>query len=292
MGVRDKPGEDFAKILVVDDDESILFTSRLVIEGEGHQVITALEGITALQIVHKEMPDLILLDLEMPGMDGYEVCKRLKADPATANIPVVFLSAQDMTEGKVRAFAVGGVDYLVKPYSRLELLVRLQTHLALQRTQNKLVAEVEKRTAELQEKNRQLQETNLVLKRLLHEVEEEKQAVGKTVQANIERLLLPSLLSIAEAPIEQRYRLRDDMLKSLKNIALPLTGKQIEVHSLLSPAELRLLSLIRQGQSSKEIAQILNISPQTVATHRRNIRKKLNISGKKVNLASFIAQSE
>ena len=81
-------------------------------------------------------------------------------------------------------------------------------------------------------------------------------------------------------------------MNNLQNISLPLTGKRIEAYSLLTPTELRLLSLIRQGQSSKEIAEALNISPQTVATHRKNIRKKLNISGKKVNLASFVSQSE
>ncbi|MCW5212261.1 response regulator [Desulfobulbus sp. TB] len=292
MGERDKRKTDSTTILIVDDDESILFTLRIILQNEGHQVITASEGVAALHSARTKVPDLIILDWEMPGMNGCEICRQLKSDPATAAIPVIFFTSHNAPTEKVTAFEAGAVDYLVKPYSRLELLVRLRTHLALQQRQNSLTAEVKKRTVELEEKNRELQETNLVLKRLLHEFEEEKQAVGRIVQANIEQLILPSLTRITEVSSQQRRQLRDTLVSNLKNISLPVTGKGVEVYSLLTPTELRLLSCIRQGQTSKEIAESLHISLQTVATHRKNIRKKLNISGKKINLAAFIAQAE
>ncbi len=296
MGERDwqknREKTDATTILIVDDDESILFTLRIILENEGHQVITASEGIAALHIACTKVPDLIILDWEMPGMHGCEVCRQLKSDPATTAIPVIFFTSHNAPTEKVTAFEAGAVDYLVKPYSRLELLVRLRTHLALQQRQNSLTAEIQKRTVELEEKNRELQETNLVLKRLLHEFEEEKQAASRIVQANIEQLILPSLTRITEVSSQQRRQLRDTLVSNLKKISLPVAGKGVEIYSLLTPTELRLLSCIRQGQTSKEIAESMHISLQTVATHRKNIRKKLNISGKKINLAAFIAQAE
>lgn len=292
MGERDREKTDSTTILIIDDDESILFTLRAILIGEGYQVITVSEDVAALYNARSKKPDLIILDWEMPRINGCEICRQLKSDPATADIPIIFFTSHDALEGKVEAFKAGAVDYLVKPYSRVELLVRLRTHLALQQTQNRLTAEVKKRTVELEEKNRELQETNLVLKRLLHEFEEEKQAASRVVQANIEQLILPSLTNITEVSSQQRRQLRDTLVSNLKKISLPVAGKGVEIYSLLTPTELRLLSCIRQGQTSKEIAESMHISLQTVATHRKNIRKKLNISGKKINLAAFIAQAE
>ena len=291
-GERDREKTDATTILIVDDDESILFTLRAILLGEGYQVITVSEDIAALYSARSKKPDLIILDWEMPKINGCEICRQLKSDPVTADIPIIFFSSHDVLEGKVEAFKAGAVDYLVKPYSRVELLVRLRTHLAVQQTQKRLTAEVKKRTTQLEEKNRELQETNLVLKRLLHEVEEEKQKVGRIVQANIEQLILPSLTKITEVSSQQRQQLRDALLSNLQDIARPVAGKHLEAYSLLTPTELRLLSCIRQGQTSKEIAESMHISLQTVATHRKNIRKKLNISGKKINLATFIAQAK
>jgi DNA-binding NarL/FixJ family response regulator len=243
-------------------------------------------------MVQEKLPDIIILDLVMPEMDGYEVCRRLKADPRSANIPIIFLSGLLSAKNKLKAFEAGGVDYLIKPCSAVELLARLHTHLALQRTQNSLAAKVHKQTVELEEKNKDLQETNIVLKRLLREIEEEKMEVSRIIQTNIERLILPDLARMAEAPEQERYQLRDTIQTNLRDLSSSVTGKDVDAYLLLTPTELRVLNFIRQGRSSKEIAQSLNISPQTVATHRKKIRKKLNISGKKINLNSFVTRSE
>jgi DNA-binding response OmpR family regulator/DNA-binding CsgD family transcriptional regulator len=281
-----------AEVLIIDDDEALLLTTKFVIEAEGHKARTADNGIDGLRMVQEHIPDIIILDLVLPELNGHEVCKQLKALPASQNIPIIFLSSHNSVEEKVKAFEAGGVDYLVKPYSKIELLVRLHTHLALQNIQNSLTSEVKTRTEELEEKNRELQETNVVLKRLLHEIEEEKLEIARIVQTNIERLILPDLDRLAEAPAKQRHQLRDTIQTNLKDISCPVTGENTTTYTLLTPSELRILNLIRQGRSTKEIAETLNISPQTVATHRKNIRKKLKISGKKINLTSFISTSE
>ncbi|CAK8724590.1 Regulatory protein, luxR family [Candidatus Electrothrix laxa] len=291
-----KPGKikiDPATILIVDDDKSVLFASRAIIEEEGHDVITAPDGIAALTATKRDAPDIIILDMDMPEINGCEVCQQLKGEPATANIPIIFLSSHNMAEEKVKAFEAGGVDYLVKPYSKQELIVRLRTHLTLQRTQNILTAEIKKNTLELREKNCELQETNLVLKRLIHEIKEEKLEINRIIQTNIKRLILPDLAQMAEASaLQQRYQLRDAIQTNLIALSGPITGEHIDAYSLLTPTELRVLNFIGQGRSSKEIAGVLNVSPQTVATHRKKIRKKLNITGKKINLTSFITRSE
>ena len=138
-----------AEVLIIDDDRSLLFTAKSVIEGEGHHVRTASNGRDGLSMVEKKRPDIIILDLMMPELDGYEVCRRLKNVPASENIPVLFLSSHGRPEEKVKAFEVGGVDYLVKPYSTLELLIRLRTHLVFQHIQKTLNIQIEKRTEEL-----------------------------------------------------------------------------------------------------------------------------------------------
>ena len=280
-----------ADVLIIDDDESLLFTAKSVIKAEGHRVRTALNGRDGLRMVEKKVPDIIILDLMMPGLDGYEVCRRLKTVPSSENIPVIFLSSHSRPEEKVKAFEVGGIDYLVKPYSRLELLIRLHTHLVLQHIQNALSSEVDKRTEELKEKNKELQETNLVLKRLVHEIEEEKAEINHIMQNNIERLILPDLSRMVEASVKKRCQLRDTIRTNLLELSAPVVGEHTEAYTLLTPTELRVLNLIRQGRSSKEIAEALNISPQTVATHRKKIRRKLHICGKKINLNSFVARS-
>ena len=97
-------------------------------------------GEVALDLARRHNPSLILLDVMMPGIDGFEVCRRLKADPETAHIAVVFLTALDRTEDKVRGFSVGAVDYVAKPFQPEEVIARVTTHLTVQRLQRNLAA--------------------------------------------------------------------------------------------------------------------------------------------------------
>lgn len=133
-------------ILIVDDVETDVDTLVETL-GDDYEIAVALDGPTALQSLAPNPPDLILLDILMPGMDGYEVCRRLKAAPATAAIPVIFLTALTEVREKVTGFALGAVDYITKPFDIQEVKARVTTHLALKAAmeqlarQNTLLAE-------------------------------------------------------------------------------------------------------------------------------------------------------
>jgi len=156
MGLSDLPIQ--GEILVVDDTPALLALLSELLTGAGYTVRQAPNGELALWTVRKRPPDVILLDVRMPGMDGLEVCRRLKEDPATATIPVIFLSALNEAINKVQGFALGAVDYITKPWQSEEVLARVRTHIALARVHKALEEEratleerVRQRTAELED---------------------------------------------------------------------------------------------------------------------------------------------
>ena len=140
---------DKGRILVVDDTAASLKLLTDLLKTEGYEVRSAISGELALNAVASSQTDLILLDIRMPIMDGYEVCRRLKAQPATRDIPVIFVSAASETDEKVFGFKVGALDYVTKPYQRDELLARVHTHLELNRLRNHLEVLVAERTNQL-----------------------------------------------------------------------------------------------------------------------------------------------
>ena len=135
-----------ADILAVDDVPENLKLLLNLLTPAGYKVRPASNGAEALDAVAMKKPDLILLDIKMPGMDGFEVCKRLKADSQSKDIPIIFISALGETAEKVKAFHAGGVDYIAKPFQEEEVLARMQTHLELQRMRMNLENIVSKRT--------------------------------------------------------------------------------------------------------------------------------------------------
>lgn len=120
-------------IMVVDDTPANLKLLDNMLRRQGYRALAFPSGDLALNAAAKRPPDLILLDVNMPGMDGFEVCRRLKADKTLAEIPVLFISGRTETKDKVRAFAAGGVDYVTKPFQFEEVYARVQTHLELSR---------------------------------------------------------------------------------------------------------------------------------------------------------------
>ena len=121
-------------ILLVDDNAANLqMLYQLLEKSVGGKLLVAKSGEAALAIARKQIPDLILLDIMMPGIDGYEVCRRLKADPATERVPIIFLSALDETADKVKGLQLGAVDYVSKPFQAEEVIARVNTHLTLHR---------------------------------------------------------------------------------------------------------------------------------------------------------------
>ncbi|MGD1950721.1 MAG: EAL domain-containing protein [Leptolyngbyaceae cyanobacterium] len=135
-------------ILVVDDVPPNLDFLSTVLTQQGYKVRSAISGPVALKIAKAAQPDLILLDIKMPGMDGYEVCRLLKSNPITQEIPVIFLSALDQTNDKVKAFGLGGVDYIPKPFQAEELLARVNNQLKLRAAQS----EVQKLNSDLEQR--------------------------------------------------------------------------------------------------------------------------------------------
>jgi diguanylate cyclase (GGDEF)-like protein len=125
-------------ILIVDDmPDNLRFLSE-ILSHKGYDTRTVINGQMALMAAETVPPELILLDVCMPGMDGYEVCHRIKSDPRICHIPIIFLSALDDVSDKVRAFEIGGVDYITKPFQTEEVLARVKTHLTLSRLQLQL----------------------------------------------------------------------------------------------------------------------------------------------------------
>ncbi len=136
--------EDTAEILVVDDIPDNLRLLGGMLKHSGYRVRLVPSGKLALKSARTLPPDLILLDINMPEMDGYDVCRELKADPAVGDIPVIFLTALNETMDKVKAFGVGGVDYITKPFEFEEVEARMQTHLRLRRQQTQLEKQYER----------------------------------------------------------------------------------------------------------------------------------------------------
>lgn len=132
------PTDELESILLVDDNPANLRLLSQILGERGYHVRAVTSGPRALASIEVHPPDLVLLDIRMPGMDGYEVCQQLKADPRTAHIPVLFISALDDIQDKVKAFSSGGVDYITKPFQVEEVLARLRTHLALRKLQRNL----------------------------------------------------------------------------------------------------------------------------------------------------------
>ncbi len=136
-----------ATIMVVDDTPANLQLLEEMLQDRSYRMIQFPRGAMALRAAAKNPPDLILLDIMMPEMDGFEVCRRLKADETLKDIPVLFISALDGADDKVKAFAAGGMDYVTKPFQEEEVLARIKTHLELCRVRR----ELEKHNANLED---------------------------------------------------------------------------------------------------------------------------------------------
>jgi two-component system, NtrC family, sensor kinase len=144
-------------ILVVDDTPANLEVVCDILNDVGYEIATAIDGDRALKRVQTHPPDLILLDIQMPGINGFEVCRQLKADAETTQIPVIFMTALGDMDSKVQGFDLGAIDYITKPFQERELLARIKTHLQISQLTETLEKTIEERTTALTE----LQHTQL-----------------------------------------------------------------------------------------------------------------------------------
>lgn len=188
-------------ILIVDDSPLNIKVLKTVLKENGYKVSFATSGIGALQYLKEKTPDLILLDIQMSGMDGYELCTLLKINDSTKNIPVIFLTANTKTSFLLKGFEVGAVDYITKPFNFLELTARVATHVELKRAKENLEKEktkIETLNTILQNKNSELVEANieinkekkrsdeLLLNILPYETAKELKDTGKSLPQRIE----------------------------------------------------------------------------------------------------------
>lgn len=219
-------------ILVVDDTPGNLLLLTRILSKHNYGVYPASNGEQALVIAQKELPDLILLDIMMSDIDGYEVCRRLKANEQTRDIPVIFISALDEIFDEMAAFAVGGVDYITKPFQIEDVLARIQTHLSLKEMHQLL-----------QTKNRLLQEQNRELDAFAHTVAHDlKSPLTKVVAAiNLLQECTPGL---------------DEEQRHLMQICIEASHKMVSIIN-----ELLLLASVRKETirlTPLNMAQVVN----------------------------------
>ena len=140
-------------ILIVDDSRVNVGVLGAILRERGHAIRIAADGPAALEAVRQAVPELVLLDIRLPGMDGYEVCRRLRADPRARDVPVIFVSSLEEGADKLQAFECGGSDYMLKPFQAAEVVARVDNQLKLHRLQR----EMARQTADLERANRTLQ---------------------------------------------------------------------------------------------------------------------------------------
>jgi two-component system, NtrC family, sensor kinase len=160
----------FDTILVIDDSLTNLEVLYATLSNLGYEVLVEMDGLSAIEQVKNNPPDLILLDIMMPKIDGFETCRRLQADPETKDIPIIFMTALTDSVEKVKGLGLGAVDYITKPFQQDEVLARIQVHIKLRRLNQELDEQkqqleerVKARTAELSEALEKLQATQLQL---------------------------------------------------------------------------------------------------------------------------------
>jgi len=161
------------EIVAVDDTPANLKLLMSILSAEGYKIRPASSGEQALSSIAKRQPELILLDINMPGIDGYEVCRRLKSDPHTCDIPVIFISALNEVSERVKGFEVGGVDFITKPFQQEEIIVRVRSHLQLRHMQMNLEELVKARTHELVSSNDRLRQSEDKFRRIVESLHDE-----------------------------------------------------------------------------------------------------------------------
>jgi DNA-binding response OmpR family regulator len=321
-------------VLIVDDTQIDIDILSFALSRERYRVVVAMNGIHALDMVGKISPDLILLDIMMPEMDGFELCKKLKDSAETKEIPVIFLTVKDETEDILRGYRSGAVDYVTKPFNSEELLARVCTHLelkkkrdneqefismlkatlverehaeqALQQAHDNLESLVEERTAELLIMNRQfmdeieehkcaktalesksqkLDEFNTALKVLLEQRERDKDELEEWVLSNVKNLIIPNIEKLKRLNNKTKSLPYVTFLETnLKDLTSSFSQRLSSRYLNLTTKEIQVANLVKDGKTSKDIAELMNTSERTIDFHRKNIRKKLGLNSRKINL--------
>lgn len=239
------------KVLVVDDEPHNLQLIGENLRRAGIRFIFAINGDEALSVAEKEAPDLILLDVMMPGKNGFEVCQELKANPQTAAIPIIFLTAANEVGDVVSGFAAGAIDYIKKPFIREELLARVQTHLQLTNFNNELLA--------------RSQQKNEMLARLAHDVKNPAGAITGLVE------FIRSDLS------EGSYASLDEVNSILNIIQEASQGMMDLVNGILSEANEEAAADSVQIQIETDVASVARHLVELNQAHARERNQQIEL---------------
>ncbi|MCK4838890.1 MAG: sigma-54-dependent Fis family transcriptional regulator [Desulfobulbaceae bacterium] len=165
-------------ILIVDDDLASFRTLSSMLTAEGYEVRGVPDGPMALTVVENNPPELILLDIKMPGMDGFEVCQQIKADEKSSDIPILFLSALDELEDKLKGFSIGAADFMTKPFQAEEVLARVDIHIKFSRLRRNLEEQVVERTAEIKKLKDRIEQENIYLRKEIEVKHKHEEIIG------------------------------------------------------------------------------------------------------------------
>lgn len=278
-----------ATILVVDDAPDSLRLLTDTLEGEGYAVRIARDGQAALDSLAVELPDLVLMDAMMPGIDGFEATRRIKADPALASVPVIFMTGLSETENVVDGLAAGGVDYVKKPIVLAELLARLKVHLgnariaagakgALDASNRPLVAlDGEGRVVWTTPKSAGTLLTRFgagVGDRLPPSLAGQLQRLAQG-EARVKQDFPGGRVEFAVVAVkgdERHYRVTETLEGADEKLLAQRHG--------LTEREAEVLLWISRGKANREISEILGISPRTVNKHLEQIFEKMGIENR------------
>lgn len=257
-------------VLVVDDMQENLKVVSNFLKEEGYKIALALDGKSALNIIDSHPTDIILLDIMMPEMDGYEVCKKIKQNNKTKDIPIIFLSAKNETKDIVEGFKTGGVDYILKPFNKEELLARVQTHVEL--------ALSKKRIIELNKSRDKLYSI------IAHDIRSPLASIKLTIEALLDGILDPGsddykeIISELNTTTDNTFQLLNDLLAWAKTQkeTFVLNPRIIDLDFIINDC----ISLLRANIDAKKI-NIINkltdkdnlclIDEATIYTVFRNI---------------------
>jgi len=279
-----------ARILIVDDDGATLSMLRDFVEAEGYLSETAANGEEALLLLDAVPPDIILLDAVMPGLDGFETCRRIKARDGAAHIPVIFMTGLSETEHVVQGLEAGGVDYVTKPLALDALAARIRVHLGNARTTRSALTALDSVGTRLlscddggkigwatPEAQRLLDELDLAAVEAMRDLLREMALAGPstgdsrtTFDCGGQRFLV-TLLGPA-APDEHLFKLT----RSTQGMEPQLLQKAFG----LTPREADVLLWTARGKSNKDMSQILNISARTVNKHLEQIFIKIGVENR------------
>ena len=292
--------------LVIDDSPETLRLLTDALDGAGMTVMVAMDGAAAMRIVDQITPDIVLLDAVMPGMDGFETCRRLKRDAGLSNVPVIFMTGLAETEHIVRGLEAGGVDYVTKPIVIEEMLARIRVHLANARL-------TQSARAALDVSGRYLLAVNRQGKILWATPQAQKLLSDNLAAGNDDELVLPQPMlqwleqaqkgkagskttAMASFPNDEQLRLQymgtlgpnEFLLRLAKDTSANLPA-EFTSELGLTTREGEVLSWLSKGKTNRDIAQILGLSPRTVDKHLEQIYAKRGVENR--TAAAAIATS-